>query len=95
MRRAGFDDPQAARLYRVFADFILGYSAVDAGLAALEPAIRDADLLSWEIQYRTLPQGQYLNTAANFTTTVDLMIEAIRARAATPRDPSTPPGIRA
>jgi len=107
MRRAGFDDPQAARLYRVFADFILGYSAVDAGLAALEPAIRDADLLSWEIQYRTLPQGQYLNTAAvahalpalndpgNFTTAVDLMIEAIRARAATPRDPSTPPGIRA
>jgi len=58
------------------------------------------------IQYRTLPAGQYPNTAAiahalpalddpgNFTTAVDLMIEAIRARAANPQDPSTPPGIR-
>jgi AcrR family transcriptional regulator len=106
MRRAGFDDREAARLYRVFGDFVLGYSAVDAGLAALEPAIRDADLLSWEIQYRTLPRDQYPNTAAvahalpalddpdNFTTAVDLMIEAIRARAATARDPSTVPGSR-
>jgi AcrR family transcriptional regulator len=104
MRRAGFDHPEAARLYRVFADFVLGYSALDAGLAALEPAIRDADLLSWEIQYRTLPPGQYPSTAAvahalpalddpdNFTTAVDLMIEAIRARAAAPRDPRTSPG---
>jgi AcrR family transcriptional regulator len=106
MRRAGFDDPEAARLYRVFADFVLGYSALDAGLAALEPAIRDADLLSWEIQYRALPPGQYPNTAAvahalpalddpdNFTTAVNLMIEAIRARAAAGRDPSTSPGSR-
>ena len=106
LRGAGFDDPEAARLYRVFGDFVLGYSAVDAGLAALEPAIRDADLLSWEIQYRTLPPSQYPNTAAiahalpalddpdNFTTAVDLMIEAIRARAAAARRPSTSPGSR-
>jgi hypothetical protein len=78
----------------VFADFILGYSALDAGLASLEPAIRHADLLSWEIQYRALPASQYPNIAAvasalpalddpeNFATAVDLMIEAIRARAA-------------
>jgi AcrR family transcriptional regulator len=97
MRRAGLNDADAARLYRVFGDFVLGYCAVDAGLAALEPAIRDADLLSWEIQYRTLPPGQYPNIAAvahalpalddpdNFTTAVDLMIEAIRARAASDR----------
>lgn len=93
MRRAGFDDADAARLYRVFADFCLGYCALDAGLAALEPAIRNADLLSWEVQYRTLPASEYPNTAAvahalpalddseNFATAVDLMIEAIRARA--------------
>lgn len=97
MRRAGLNDRDAARLYRVFADFILGYSALDAGLASLEPAIRNADLLSWEIQYRALPAGEYPNIAAvadalpavddpdNFTTAVDLMIEAIRARAATAR----------
>lgn len=94
LRRAGLDGPAAARLYRVFADFILGYSALDAGLASLEPAIRHADLLSWEIQYRARPAGQYPNIAAvasvlpalddpdNFATAVDLMIEAIRARAA-------------
>jgi hypothetical protein len=100
---AGLDGPDAARLYRVFGDFVLGYSAVDAGLAALEPAVRDADLLSWEIQYRTLPVGQYPNIAAvahalpalddpeNFATAVDLMIEAIRARVATARHHSAPP----
>jgi AcrR family transcriptional regulator len=94
LRRAGLDAPAAARLYRVFADFILGYSALDAGLASLEPAIRRADLLSWEIQYRDLPADQYPSIAAvapalpalddpdNFATAVDLMIEAIRARAA-------------
>jgi hypothetical protein len=94
MRRAGFDDADAARLYRVFADFCLGYCALDAGLASLEPTLRKADLLSWEIQYRTLPVSEYPNIAAvahdlpalddpdNFATAVDLMIEAVRARAA-------------
>ena len=94
MRRAGLDDVEAARLYRVFSDFVLGYSALDAGLAALDPATRKADLRSWEIEYRTLPAGEYPNIAAiahvlpavddpeNFATAVHLMIEAIRARAA-------------
>ena len=93
MRRAGFGDDDAARLYRVFADFVLGYSALDAGLAALDPATRQADLRSWEVEYRMLPADQYPNIAAvahalpavddpeNFTLAVDLMIEAIRARA--------------
>jgi AcrR family transcriptional regulator len=107
MRRAGFDDANAARLYRVFADFCLGYCALDAGLASLEPAIRNADLLSWEIQYRTLPASEYPNIAAvahalpalddpdNFATAVDLMIEAIRARAAAALAPdATPAGRR-
>ena len=99
LRAAGFDDREAARLYRVFADFVLSYSALEAGLATLDPDIRTADLLSWEIQYRTLPPAGYPNIAAvahalpalddpeNFDTAVGLMIEAIRARAATARDP--------
>ena len=102
MRRAGLEDPDAARLYRVYADFVLGYSALDAGLAALEPAVRNADLTSWEVEYRHLPPGEYPNIAAvadalpslddpnNFTTAVDLMIEAIRGRAAAARDPNAP-----
>jgi len=94
MRRAGLDDAEAARLYRVFGDFVLGYAALDAGLAALDPATRNADLRSWEVEYRTLPADDYPNIAAvahalpavddpeNFNLAVDLMIEAIRARAA-------------
>ena len=97
LRSAGFDDRDAARLYRVFSDFVLGYSALDAGLASLEPAIRHEDLLSWEVHYRTLPPGDYPNIAGvahalpalddpeNFTTAVALMIEAIRARATAAR----------
>jgi AcrR family transcriptional regulator len=103
LRRAGFGDSDAARLYRVFSDFVLGYCALDAGLAALEPAIRKADLLSWEIDYRTLPPGDYPGIAAlahvlpalddpqNFTTAVQLMIEAVRARAAATRDSDARP----
>ncbi len=99
LRRAGLDDAEAARLYRVFSDFVLGYSALDAGLAALDPATRNADLRSWEVGYRTLPAGDYPNIAAvahalpavddpeNFTLAVDLMIEAIRARAAAANRP--------
>ncbi|MGW2565732.1 TetR/AcrR family transcriptional regulator C-terminal domain-containing protein [Streptomyces sp. NPDC001537] len=34
MRRAGLDDADAARYYRVFADLVLAYSAMDASLAA-------------------------------------------------------------
>ncbi|MFI7401611.1 TetR/AcrR family transcriptional regulator C-terminal domain-containing protein [Streptomyces sp. NPDC049541] len=37
MRRAGLDDAEAARYYRVFADLVLAYSAMDASLAALPP----------------------------------------------------------
>jgi hypothetical protein len=74
-------------------------SALDAGLAALDPATRQADLRSWQVEYRTLPAEEYPNIAAvahalpavddpeNFTLAVDLMIEAIRARAAAAYQP--------
>jgi hypothetical protein len=93
MRRAGFSDADAARYYRAFADFVLAYSALDAALAALDPDTRRADLRAWQIEYQTLPPEVYPNTAAiahllpalddpaNFATAVDLMIDAIRARA--------------
>jgi AcrR family transcriptional regulator len=93
MRRAGFSDADAARYYRAFADFVLAYSALDAALAALDPDTRRADLRAWQIEYQTLPPEVYPNTAAiahllpalddpgNFAAAVDLMIDAIRARA--------------
>ena len=92
MRRAGLPDAEAARCYRVFADFVLSYSSMDAALLALDAPKREADLCAWEVDYRSLPQEQYPNLVAlidhvpaldrpeNFELAVDLMISSIRAR---------------
>ncbi|MEY9871495.1 AcrR family transcriptional regulator [Streptacidiphilus sp. MAP12-33] len=94
MRRAGLAEPEAARCYRVFADAVLAYSSMEAALHALAPQTRQADLLSWEVDYRHLPAAEYPNLAAtidhippldspgNFPLMVDLLITAIRAQAA-------------
>jgi AcrR family transcriptional regulator len=93
-RRSGMSDADAARYYRVFSDVVLGYSAIDAGLAALDPELREADLRSWQVEYRTHPLADYpdLNAVAdlipaiddpsNFHNALDLLIEAIRVRTA-------------
>ncbi|MFF4799988.1 TetR/AcrR family transcriptional regulator [Streptomyces sp. NPDC001351] len=92
MRRAGLDDTEAARYYRVFADLVLAYSAMDASLAALSPELRDADLHAWETDYRTLPSDKYPNIARvaprfvglddpqNFVTAVQAVIDTVRAK---------------
>jgi AcrR family transcriptional regulator len=94
LRRSGLSDADAARYYRIVGDFVLGYSALDAGFAALDPQTRAADLRAWEVEYRTVPAAEYphiaavsgsipqLDDPANFDTAVELMIEAIGARAA-------------
>ena len=96
MRRAGLPPAEAARCYRVFADTVLAYSSMDAALAALDPRIRAADLRSWEVEYRMLPEAEYpdvtavvdhiprLDDPGNFELAVELMIESIRVRAQTP-----------
>jgi AcrR family transcriptional regulator len=93
LRRAGLPDAEAARCYRVFADFVLAYSSMEAALAGLDPQVRAADLRAWQVDYRMLPPTSYPNLAAtiehvpplddpsNFELAVDLMIEAIRGRA--------------
>lgn len=93
LRRAGLPDAEAARYYRVFADFVLAYSSMEAALAALDPQVRAADLRAWKVDYRMLPPTSYPNLAAtiehvptlddpsNFELAVDLMIEAVRDRA--------------
>ena len=92
MRRAGLDDAEAARYYRVFADLVLAYSAMDASLAALSPELRDADLRAWKTDYLTLPPDKYPNIARvaprfvgldgpqNFVTAVHAVIETVRAK---------------
>jgi AcrR family transcriptional regulator len=93
LRRAGLDDVEAARCYRVFADVVLAYSSMEAALAALDPDVRAADLRAWQVDYRLLDPGEYPHVAAtiehvpalddpsNFELVLDLMIESVRARA--------------
>ena len=92
MRRAGLPDAQAARCYRVFADFVLAYSSMEAALLALDAPKREADLRAWDVEYRALSPDQYPNLVAlidhipaldlpeNFELALDLMIASIRAR---------------
>jgi len=59
----------------------------------LSPQLRDADLRSWETDYRTLPVDKYPNIARtapqfvglddprNFVTAVQAVIDTIRAKA--------------
>lgn len=93
MRRAGLDEATAARCYRVFADVVLAYSAMDASLAALSPEVRDADLRAWQTDYVSLPPDKYPNIAwaaarfcalddpQNFRTAVQAVIDTVRAHA--------------
>lgn len=93
MLRAGLSPAAAAHHYRVFADFVLGYSALDAALAALPPDARAADLRSWQVDYRGLPADRYprinavaahlpqLDDPGNFLLALDLMISAVRQAA--------------
>ena len=92
MRRAGLDDAEAARYYRVFADLVLAYSAMDASLAALSPELRDADLHTWKTDHLPLPPDKYPNIARvaprfvglddpqNFVTAVQAVIDTVRAK---------------
>jgi AcrR family transcriptional regulator len=101
MCRAGLNDEDAARYYRVFADVVLGYSAMDASLAALAPDIREADLRAWKTDYLALPEKTYPNIARlaprfyalddpeNYRTAVQAVIDAVRRRAEQTRTPGT------
>lgn len=93
MRRAGLNDTDAACNYRVFADLVLSYSAMDASLASLSPEVRDVDLRAWKTDYLILPPENYPNIARvaplfvplddpeNFLTAVQTVIDTVRARA--------------
>ncbi len=97
MRRAGFDEAESARSYRAFSGFVLSFSAQDAALVALPEDLREADLRSWEVEYRTLSPEDYPNIVAvapvlppvddpdNFAFTLELVLEALAARAAAVR----------
>lgn len=97
--RAGLNLDDAARYHRVFADVILGVSAMDASLAALDAPLRRADLLAWSTDYSSLPASDYPSISAiagrrpalddpeNFPTAIAALIDAVRVRAEQTRRP--------
>ena len=93
MRRAGLQEEDAARYYRVFADLVLAYGAMDAARALLDPDVRRGDDLSWRVDYRSQSRDRFPNIAflspyfcdlddpENFRVAVRSIIDAIRDRA--------------
>ncbi|WP_441249414.1 TetR/AcrR family transcriptional regulator [Kitasatospora sp. McL0602] len=64
LRRAGFPDPEAVRIYHAFVDQGLGYAILDAAADALPEAAREADSAVWDARYAQLPAHTHPNIAA-------------------------------
>ncbi|MCB5164203.1 TetR/AcrR family transcriptional regulator [Streptomyces bambusae] len=64
LRRAGFPDGAAVRIYHAFIDQSLAFAALDAGSLALAAETREADEGLWETTYAHLPAEAYPHIAA-------------------------------
>ncbi|MGJ5830447.1 TetR/AcrR family transcriptional regulator [Streptomyces ossamyceticus] len=89
---AGFEPATAVRFYLAFIDTVLSHAATDAAFAALPRQQREADQRAWRDVYQDLdPQAYPALTAARgelpgmadsaFEDAVDLLLEALAARA--------------
>ncbi|KOU66874.1 TetR family transcriptional regulator [Streptomyces sp. MMG1533] len=89
---AGFEPARAARLYLAFIDTVLSHAAADAAFQALPRQQREADQGAWRDVYQGLDPVAYpALTAArrelpgmadnSFEEAVDLLLEALAARA--------------
>ncbi|MET7271626.1 TetR/AcrR family transcriptional regulator [Streptomyces flaveolus] len=89
---AGFEPAPAARLYLAFIDTVLSHAATEAAFQALPGQQREADRTAWRAVYAGLdPKSYPALTAAgeglsamaegSFEVAVDLMLEALAARA--------------
>ncbi|MER5428277.1 TetR/AcrR family transcriptional regulator [Streptomyces sp. NPDC002588] len=92
---AGFEPAEATRLYLAFIDTVLGHAAMDAAFQALPRQRREADHRAWREVYQGLDPDSYpaltavrhtLHTMGNssFEEAVDLLLEALAARAPHP-----------
>lgn len=89
---AGFAPGEATRLYLAFIDTVLSHAAMDAACQALPRQQREADHRAWREVYRGLDPAAYpvLTTVrqevhimgdSSFEEAVDLLLEALAARA--------------
>ncbi|MER6501326.1 helix-turn-helix domain-containing protein [Streptomyces sp. NPDC001455] len=92
LRRAGFPDPLAVRIYHAFVDQALAFAAQDAAALALPANAQEADAEVWHEVYGKLPPDTHPNIAAAFSSlaadmrdsgypfALELMLEAVAAR---------------
>jgi AcrR family transcriptional regulator len=97
---AGFEPADATRLYLTFIDTVLSHAAMDAAFQALPRQQREADDRAWRGVYQGLDPASYpalttvrqeLHTVGNssFEEAVDLLLEALAARAPARRTQDT------
>ncbi|MGW2617884.1 TetR/AcrR family transcriptional regulator [Streptomyces sp. NPDC001500] len=90
---AGFEPVEATRLYLAFIDTVLSHAAMDAAFQALPPQQRAADRRAWHEVYQrldpaafpaltTVRQALHTMVDSSFEEAVDLLLEALAARAA-------------
>jgi AcrR family transcriptional regulator len=93
---AGFAPAEATRMYLAFIDTVLSHAAMDAAFQALRRPRREADLQAWQDVYQGLDPASYPALTAvrrelpamgssSFDEAVDLVLEALAARARRPR----------
>ncbi|WP_328316071.1 TetR/AcrR family transcriptional regulator [Streptomyces sp. NBC_00388] len=92
LRRGGFTDPEAVRIYHSFVDTSLAFAALDAGSAALPARAREAERQVWHRVYAALPAATHPHIAATaplllaemkrtaYAQSLELLLEAAAAR---------------
>ncbi len=63
LRRAGFPDSEAVRIYHAFADQALAFGALDSAGTALPRAAREAEADVWRSIYGRLPADTHTRTS--------------------------------
>ncbi|MET9424610.1 MULTISPECIES: TetR/AcrR family transcriptional regulator C-terminal domain-containing protein [unclassified Streptomyces] len=93
LAKAGFPPEQAVRHYRALVDFMLSWSCMDATYSTLDSETRRRDESAWSGEYAAVPAATHPHLAAaaphlpavddeaNFLFALDLILEAIAARA--------------
>ncbi|MFB6552957.1 TetR/AcrR family transcriptional regulator [Streptomyces sp. NPDC056405] len=102
---AGFEPARAARLYLAFIDTVLSHAATEAAFQALPGQQREADRRAWQEVYADLdPRSYPALTAAreglpgmaesSFEEAVELLLEALAARAPGAAEGASGRGVR-
>ncbi|MBX7548519.1 TetR/AcrR family transcriptional regulator [Streptomyces sp. NPDC004232] len=92
LRRAGFPDREAVRIYHAFVDQALAFGALDSAGTALPRAAREAEAEVWRETYGRLPAATHPHIAAtsrhlvatmrasSYPAALDLFLTAARTR---------------